>query len=301
MTFAKTTALIIALCTLITGCFYYMEYAESNASQLKEAMGITHNLYSNFLMMRRSEKDFFSDFDKMRIEDHAYYAKYITQEIQTIRTLKVQATETSKRLPEIENALKKYLHTFEQLVKLQTSLGINPNHGDYGKLRNAAHQIEHFLSQHHQESLLNHLLNLRRIEKDFMLHPSEDKLADFEILFKQFDEIPVLASYSPQQISAYIEAKKSYYSYFRNFSHKTLKMGLSDTSGLFGSLSKQADQLEQLIEALVESFVKLSDITEDEVRLEAKILSFVFPILVLSLAFLPFISLLSQRTKEPSL
>ncbi len=299
MTFAKTTTLIIALCTLVTGCFYYMEYAESKASQLKKAMGITHNVYSNFLMMRRSEKDFFTDFDITQIDDHAYYANCIDQEIQSIRALKVQAAESAKLLPEIENTLKKYVESFDQLVKLQTSLGINPNHGDYGKLRQAAHQIEHFLSQNHQESQLNHLLNLRRIEKDFMLYPSEDKLAEFETLFKAFDEINIHINYAFEQLSSYIEAKKAYYSHFQDFSQKTLKMGLNDTTGLFGALSQQADHLEQLIEVLVGSFVKLSNTTENKVRQEAKILSFVFPILVFLLAFLPFLSLLSQRSKEP--
>lgn len=300
MTLSKATTLIIALCALVTGCFYYMEYAESKASQLKKAMSVTHNVYSNFLMMRRSEKDFFKDVDITQVDDHAYYANCMDQEIQSIRALKAQTSESAKLLPEIEHTLSNYLQSFDQLVKLQTSLGINPNHGDYGKLRQAAHQIEDFLSQNHQESQLNHLLNLRRIEKDFMLHPSEDKLAEFDTLFKAFDEINIHTNYAFEPLSSYIEAKKAYYSYFRDFSEKTLKMGLSDTTGLFGALSQQADHLEQLIEALVGSFVKLSNTTENKVRQEAKILSFVFPILVFLLAFLPFLSLLSQRSKEPA-
>ena len=298
MTRTKTFFFIITLCMVITACFYYVEFAEKKAFQSKEAMGITHNLHAYYLLMHRNERDYFSEHDTAFLENHQNYVKKIKHELNKIKEIPVLTSDVLQATTAIEIGLQTYLNTFNQLVQLQISAGINPNHGDYGLLRKAAHQIEHILAKQNQEIILNQLLNLRRVEKDFMLNPSQQQREAFKDLFQQFDKQTAHLNASPQSAATFQQAKQSYHTYFHQYAEKILYMGLSDTDGLFGDLYKEAMLLERQVERILQDFTELSKKTEKKAHVEAKVLSILFPVFILILTFFLFIILFYKQSNE---
>ena len=69
--------------------------------------------------------------------------------------------------------LDKFTHYYDTLFQLKTAVGFTENDALRGKMRSAAHTIETLLAQIGHPELNNHLLLMRRHEKDFLIRNSE--------------------------------------------------------------------------------------------------------------------------------
>lgn len=277
-----------------------MEHAEKKALHYREAMSIIHELNSHFLMMQREDRDYFGGYEESLLENHQIYKHNIENELQKLSLMDLPANITAHS-KDIKIHLDGYLKTFQELFELQNSLGVNPHHGDHGLLRSAAHQIEHVLSQHQQAHFLNQLLNLRRTEKDFMLNPSEAKRLYFNQLFQTFDKETSLTQYSENDAKILQIAKREYQTYFNNYADKAIKMGHKNSNGLIGELNIRASDLEKNIGRMMDTIIDLSNNTETSVQQHAKILSIIFPALVLLLGLVTCLTIFSKRAGKEML
>lgn len=294
MTKTKTFTVILALCGLISACFYYLEYAETKAFQLKEAISLIHDTQSRFLMMHRSRNDYFDSFDQTHVAAYQRYGQMITQNIQKIR--RFELTEGIQQATvSIDRGVQRNIQIFLALVELQNGIGINPNRGAYGALRNAAHKIEHIFSENQHAELLNQLLNLRRIEKDFMLEPSEQQYQRFIRQYPLFEALTKQQTYTVQDQRILEQAMGAYFHYFEDYAKKTMKMGIQVTDGLFGQLSMQEQQLENHIQYMMQSIIQLSNQTESSIHAQSKALAYFFPVLIIVLSLFIFTRLYSKR------
>ena len=76
--------------------------------------------------------------------------------------------------------IKSFYSDFNEVVRLQKSIGLHQDDGLYGQLRSAVHEVESLLNQQDEYQLLTLMLQLRRAEKDFMLRLDEKYLASFQ-------------------------------------------------------------------------------------------------------------------------
>ncbi len=135
---------------------------------------LTLELGIESLAARRNEKDFLMRKDK----------KYLDKQAKTIAAIyeKTGKLDTLSKEPQIKaivaklnNAVKSYETSFNNVVVLEEELGLEYKSGEQGKLRDIAHKVEAIFKDHKGETALyNSLLMMRRHEKDFLLR-GDDK------------------------------------------------------------------------------------------------------------------------------
>jgi methyl-accepting chemotaxis protein len=91
-----------------------------------------------------------------------------------------------------------YAKKFSQLVALQQQIGLTPTDGLYGQLRQSVHNVEDTLKRFEQDTLLKHMLMLRRHEKDFMLRLDMKYIGRFKDQISSF-KLALADSFCPSQ------------------------------------------------------------------------------------------------------
>lgn len=299
MTSEKVFAFIISLGFVIVACILYMDQAEEDAVTIKSAMNHIHQLSTSFSTLHKIDLTYLNHFDSQVLEARYRYRNIIEGHISQLNSISLP-TSLSQHVLNLEPMLKSYTAAFEELVELQTNLGTNPQHGQHGILRKAAHNIEHILSQHKQEQLLNLLLNLRRAEKDFMLHPSKEKQRQFATLFQQFDTLTQPGDLPLTAQEKLDLAKKDYSHHFNYYANNIIRRGQLFSDGLFGKLNKEANKIESVINYLMSEIIRLSHDTEQTVQGKAKMLSIILPTCVLVFTLIAFVAVFFRRPREIS-
>lgn len=296
----RTNALIFIFLLSITiiASFYYIEYSEQQAFDSKKALHSTQKILSDFLMLRRYEKDYLSRHHPSYLENHKLQASQLRQELELLSTSSKSFESRQLKINKIQNDLNLYLETFSEIEAILSKMGTSPHQGLYGELRKNAHQLEHILSEQKKQSGLNLLLLMRKTEKDFMLHPAQIQIDYFEAQLTGLQNY-ISATEMPQHEKTKLQDYlKNYQETFLNYAQFSLRKGGNEHDGFLGDLRKHAKNFETDISTLKQEIVKDSINTEYKAYSQARVLSLAFPLLVILLALVPFALNINKKEKE---
>lgn len=147
--------------------------------------------------------------------------------------------------------IKSFYSDFNDVVRLQKSIGLHQDDGLYGQLRSAVHEVENLLNQQDEYQLLTLMLQLRRAEKDFMLRLDEKYLASFQDHVDTLQQ-KIASSSLSQNIKSNLKSLLSnYQSAFQALVKAQLELGVDLDSGALGRMQQSVDQSDQLVMQLV--------------------------------------------------
>ncbi|MGY4479869.1 methyl-accepting chemotaxis protein [Bradyrhizobium sp. USDA 3364] len=143
--------------------------------------------------------------------------------------------DSIRQVGSLRSGINLYATRFQNIVGAQRILGMNPNDGLQGKLRNAVQQFETKVGQIDQPRLTVLLLTMRRLEKDFALSGEErfgDQLNERE---DEFETALAATSLSTDAKAEIVGLARAYKLAFAGFlvSRQTLDDQLDDLSQIF--------------------------------------------------------------------
>lgn len=151
---------------------------------------------------------------------------------------------------ELQNRLKQYSEHFEAIVAVQQKIGLNPEDGFYGAMRDAVHQVENIIKQQNDDLLLARMLELRRNEKDFMLRHDLQNIKLFENNLALFHS-DLTYSTLPEAVKNSLQDKMQIY---ENNIHALIAnmktKGLGIDQGLQKELQDSADSVHKILDDL---------------------------------------------------
>lgn len=147
--------------------------------------------------------------------------------------------------------IKSFYSDFNEVVRLQKSIGLHQDDGLYGQLRSAVHEVESLLNQQDEYQLLTLMLQLRRAEKDFMLRLDEKYLANFQDHVDTLQQKITSSSLSQNIKSNLKNLLSNYQSAFQTLVKTQLELGVDLDSGALGRMQQSVEQSDQLVMQLV--------------------------------------------------
>jgi len=147
--------------------------------------------------------------------------------------------------------IKSFYSDFNEVVRLQKSIGLHQDDGLYGQLRSAVHEVESLLNQQDEYQLLTLMLQLRRAEKDFMLRLDEKYLASFQDHVDTLQQKITSSSLSQNIKSNLKNLLSNYQSAFQTLVKAQLELGVDLDTGALGRMQQSVEQSDQLVMQLV--------------------------------------------------
>ncbi|WP_416308595.1 methyl-accepting chemotaxis protein [Neptunicella sp. SCSIO 80796] len=222
----------------------------STMSDLNQTDLRINKVKTGVLLLRRNEKDFL-----MRLD-----LKYLTafdddyQKLNTdVTRLKVDLDDLgieSRHAMDLSQILANYRQQFDAMAQEQQVIGLTPESGLYGELRNAVHQVESKVNELNEVRLLADMLMLRRHEKDFMLRQDVKYVERFATDFNLFISHLNSGAIAPGVKSSIQSLMQHYQTSFNRFVSGKKALGLSSTEGSLGQLRATVHQTEELLEIL---------------------------------------------------
>ena len=121
------------------------------------------------LELRKNEKDFLSRKDLKYLDNFQKNIKNF-ENIKTILDDEFSKSNIDPtELNNYKNVIAEYSTIFTKIVNLQKEIGLNPDSGLYGALRDSVHLVQEFAKKSNDNYLLATVYDLRKQEKDFML------------------------------------------------------------------------------------------------------------------------------------
>jgi methyl-accepting chemotaxis protein len=202
---------------LLVGIIFYFGSASQSRYQklADDAMAVrstTRVLLIELLQLRRNEKDFLLRKDDKYVKTHA---ENTAAAIGIFDQLKVQLTALDQnqlvgRIDTVQAGFGAYSKNLLALVDLAHKLGLTPDTGLEGTLRNSVHEIEGSLMSFKDSRLNELMLTMRRHEKDFMLRHDLQYRDQFKNAVTAFGEALALSNVAladkaniGKQLSAY--------------------------------------------------------------------------------------------------
>jgi methyl-accepting chemotaxis protein len=225
--------LVAGIQAIVMGVVFYFSAQESRSSA---EMLLTKQAEADLIALNLKEKEF------LLRRDPAAATAFAALRDETSRLLTDMASHHEGRqqgdILTFASLLQDYARQFEALRAQQEKIGLTPETGYYGALREAIHALEKELKSRgqEQESLL--MLQLRRDEKDFMLR----RELRYRDKFEQNLAPLTAALASEPALAALLER------YRQNFTAlvaEEQRLGLSAEEGLRADLNRSAEQMRQ--------------------------------------------------------
>lgn len=245
--FLLTTVFILA----------FIEYTRLKAQKIQHASNKVWDIKHSILQLRRNEKDFLAR------KGLKYNEKFQTE----ITNLKSHITNLGENthaiglnleeIPFLDSHISSYEEKFNDIVKVQTKIGLTPKTGLYGQLRNAVHNAESQIKAINNAPLLAGMLQLRRNEKDFMLRLDLKYQNKFE---NNFDKL-VLAIEQLDDIETrdnLLNSMRQYRKDFLTLIKNQTVIGLDHKSGLLGQLRQTIHETDTSLVNLQNNFTQLA-------------------------------------------
>jgi methyl-accepting chemotaxis protein len=160
----------------ITAAIYLNGSAKENtfvraADQAHAIADAVVKVHVGLLESRRAEKDFLLRNDAKYADRHAAQAAIAEADQQHLRKAVAESggEDLMRAVDALIDGFAAYRSSFKAVVDAKMRLGLDPNSGLEGALRNAVHAIESKLAEFDEPGLTVTMLMMRRHEKDFML------------------------------------------------------------------------------------------------------------------------------------
>ncbi|MDP5151421.1 methyl-accepting chemotaxis protein [Rheinheimera baltica] len=237
--FVNGGALVVAMGIML----WILFYQSAQLTSLARTQQLVEQISTDVLMFRRHEKDFMARTElkyQQRLNDHF---DTMQQHVSELNELLQRHAIEQQPLNTFSELTSTYKQQFNQLVKLQQTIGLDPQSGVLGTLRNTVQQLEDRLDVLQQDSLTISLLQLRRAEKDFLLRKDMVYVERFDNIYAQFS----------QQIGTDSTSKnlaESYEQSFRNLVKAMQQIGLSESEAATGEMRVAIQSTESSLKVL---------------------------------------------------
>ncbi|MDP5189055.1 methyl-accepting chemotaxis protein [Rheinheimera baltica] len=237
--FVNGGALVVAMGIML----WILFYQSAQLTSLARTQQLVEQISTDVLMFRRHEKDFMARTElkyQQRLNDHF---DTMQQHVSELNELLQRHAIEQQPLNTFSELTATYKQRFNQLVTLQQTIGLDPQSGILGTLRNTVQQLEDRLDVLQQDSLTISLLQLRRAEKDFLLRKDMVYVERFDNIYAQFS----------QQIGTDSTSKnlaESYEQSFRTLVKAMQQIGLSESEAATGEMRVAIQSTESSLKVL---------------------------------------------------
>jgi len=206
----------------------------------------------SMLTLRRNEKDFLARTDLKYATKHQKNFAALQKEVDRLTEMLRDIGQDTVGAEELRADLAEYNVHFQDVLKYQKEMGLNPKDGRYGALREAVHNAEKAIKALQDNQLLADMLMLRRREKDFMLRGNlkyVDKFNKDMELFSLHLAASNIATDGKQTITQYMDKYKRD---FHALVSANKERGLGTKDGQMGKMRTAVHKTEEVLAKLVE-------------------------------------------------
>lgn len=168
ITIAAVAVIALSLMLLL------MQYQSKTLGDLATADKLIAELNTDVLMLRRHEKDFLLRKELRYLPSHQATQQQLEQKLAQLKQLLIELAIPDPHTAEFARLVTNYGNEFAAFVNLQQQIGLTEEEGLQGNLRKNAALLEQQLTDSPELQL--HYLQLRRLEKDFLLRLNPDDL-----------------------------------------------------------------------------------------------------------------------------
>ncbi len=204
------------------------------------------------LTLRREEKDFLSRLDLQ----HATAFDTKLAELRGLLTALIPQLQENDIAADdaraLDKVLEQYAKTFHHVVELKERIGLTPESGLYGELREAVHNAERRIDEVSDYQLLAEMLMLRRHEKDFMLRGQLKYIDKFEQGYRQLMTDLEQRPLAETDKEALRTSLAHYHEHFLALVESDRAYGLSQEEGAQGEMREAVHQTTDLVNRLTD-------------------------------------------------
>jgi methyl-accepting chemotaxis protein len=202
------------------------------------------NSAAQVLELRKHEKDFLLRSDRQYAAQFTQVMGELDQNLSALNQSLQERGLDNRQVVAYRDALKVYGDAFQSVVALMDKLGLDPNSGLQGQLRQATHQIEQALESQGNKGLRADLLLLRRHEKDFLLRLDAQYADKFN---REFDVLlPALKAMDPQLGKLLTQYRQDFLALVEGYK----AFGLTPAEGLQGRMRQAIHATDEIVARL---------------------------------------------------
>jgi len=237
---------ILLGCIVLLGLITIHTTAKIFNDQEKELLALKMQVASvkeGILTLRKHEKDFLARRDVAYETLFHGSATKLVSHLQMIhasaQTLGIDITTLSQ----LATILNQYISEFDAVVAQKKEIGLSPETGLEGVMRQAIHQAESAFKAHKDYEMQTLMLTLRRNEKDFMLRLSLKYADEHATHYEQ--AMQYIATHD--ELTSTVPLMQKYRESFIAYVQAYEVLGLDEKSGLNGKLRNTVHQTEEKV------------------------------------------------------
>lgn len=238
-------AMVVLLCVII--------YEARTMVKLNQTIQYAEELDVHELSMRKYEKDFlfYKSTNSLDLFEQEY--KQLRDKITRLSALFSELNIDTTQVEHFHGLAERYYQDFNEVVKLQKTIGLHPQDALYGELRSAVHEVETLLEEQNNYQLLSLMLQLRRAEKDFMLRLDTKYLTRFNEITKELNQQLKSTNLSSDVESKLHSLLASYATKFASLVDVQVALGVDLNSGALGTMRKSVKQSDEVVTQITEA------------------------------------------------
>jgi methyl-accepting chemotaxis protein len=287
----------LVACCLIILSWLSIHYF-SSIKILKEGMILLQKSETNMLMLRRNEKDFMARLDIKYLDEFKENVQILSKNTESMRQqLRLSDIDQEAHINELLNDYQDYRQQFEGLVAIYQVIGLTPDTGLQGALRDAVHKAESELGSIESPVLTAAMLMLRRHEKDFLLRKQRQYIDKFNEGLNVFDELLSRSDLNSDVVATIRTSMKQYQQDFSSLVASYQTIGLTSTEGLHGKMRDVIHRTETQITSLDDELTQLALLRSDDIYNDL-IMATVFILLLIVFCLLFISRTINSRLRQ---
>jgi len=245
------------------------------------------SLESDLLQLRRHEKDFLLRQELQYVDEFNQRAEIFAARLNEVEQIHRQYRVPEALFQSAQSSFSAYRDRFADLVSLQVDIGLDEDSGQQGQFRDAVHRLEEISRAAARNQITIDVLQLRRLEKDFMLRRDMNYASEHERLYLDL-RLRLAASDLPNPARALLD---QYRAGFSELVQSYQAMGLTPDTGLQGEFREAAHSIEVALADVDEALSPLIEERQSNVRRSGLVILVLAALLLSSLLFRAFFNL----------
>jgi methyl-accepting chemotaxis protein len=222
------------------------------------------NMEIQLLELRKNEKDFLARKDLKYLDNFNKNVQNIERMKNILDNEFIKSDIDQTELNNYKKVIDEYSDIFSNIVKLQEKIGLNPEDGLYGALRDSVHLVQEFAKKSNDNNLLAIVYDLRKQEKDFMLRLDLQYVEKFNKIITKLE--------NDEKYKDLNKIIVDYRTNFLNLVQSEKEKGLNEDSGLMKSMRDVVHKSNKSLENLT---TVINDKTE-KLHQKIEIFSYIF-------------------------
>ena len=182
--------LVIAGNLILLAAYLWSNSIETNVQEqvgrVTDIKLTAKDIQDGVLKARRIEKEFLLERKEESTNQHAQTINDTFAQVDRFKELAKGDAELERIAARLDESIPDYTAGFADVFTLQQKLGLTPEQGLQGTMRNAIRDVEAKLAEANQARLQNAVLQMRRYEKDFLLRRDKKSVDSFKALADEF-------------------------------------------------------------------------------------------------------------------